>query len=174
MFDGVGRRRDKSSKQLVNIGANSLNGNERDCLFRNNRDGTFSEVSAQAGVLDRGAAMGVVWGDYDNDGDLDLFVSNMYANSRWAMFHPEFPAPVPWYFSWVPRSDVETIIDELTRGSTLLRNNGDGTFSDVSADAGVRDAQWGWGGQFLDYNNDGWLDVYAANGFVTGVLPDDV
>ncbi len=143
-------------------------------LYRNNGDGTFAEVAAEAGALDRGAAMGITWGDYDHDGNLDLFISNMYANSRWALFHGEFPPPVPWYFSWVPRSDIETIIDELTRGSTLLHNNGDGTFSDVSDAAGVRDGQWGWGAEFFDYNNDGWLDIYAANGFVTGPILDDV
>jgi hypothetical protein len=81
---------------------------------------------------------------------------------------------VPWYFSWVPRSDVDTIIDELTRGSTLLRNNGDGTFTDISDAAGIRDAQWGWAAAFFDYNNDGRLDIFATNGFVTGPLPDDV
>jgi hypothetical protein len=143
-------------------------------LFHNNGDGTFSNVAKQAGVLDRGAAMGISWGDYDNDGNLDLFVSNMYANSRWALFHPEFPPPIPWYLKWIPRSDIHRIVDELTRGSTLLRNNGDGTFTDVSADAGVRDAQWGWGAEFFDYNNDGGLDVYAVNGFVTGEFQDDV
>jgi hypothetical protein len=143
-------------------------------LFHNNRDGTFSNVTKQAGVLDRGAAMGLSWGDYDNDGDLDLFVSNMYANSRWALFHPEFPPPVPWYLLWIPRSDIHRIVDELTHGSTLLRNNGDGTFTDISDAAGVRDAQWGWGAEFFDYDNDGRLDVYAVNGFVTGVLLDDV
>jgi hypothetical protein len=151
-------------------------GNEfgHNALYRNDRDGTFTEVAASAGVLDRGAAMGVSWGDYDNDGHIDLFVSNMYANSRWVLFHPEFPSPVPWYFSWVPRSDVDQITDELTRGSSLLRNNGDGTFTDVSDAAGVRDCQWGWGAAFLDYNNDGWLDVYATNGFVSGRTTDDL
>ena len=151
-------------------------GNEfgTNALYRNNGDGTFTDVAAAAGAEDRGAAMGVAWGDYDNDGDPDIFVSNMYANSRWVLFHPEFPPPVPWYFSWVPRSDVDRIIEELTRGSTLLRNNGDGTFTDVSDAAGVRDTQWGWGAEFLDYNNDGQLDVYASNGFVTGNLPDDI
>jgi hypothetical protein len=143
-------------------------------LFRNARDGTFTNDTKRAGVLDRGAAMGLSWGDYDNDGNLDLLVSNMYANSRWALFHPEFPPPVPWYLLWVPRSDIHRIVDELTRGSTLLSNNGDGTFPDVSDDAGVRDAQWGWGAELFDYNNDGRLDVYAVNGFVTGVLLDDV
>lgn len=118
--------------------------------------------------------MGIAWGDYDNDGNLDLFISNMYANSRWALFHPDFPPPVPWYFSWVPRSNVDHIIDELSRGSTLLHNNGDGTFTDVSDQAGIRDGQWGWGAEFLDYNNDGRLDIYAANGFITGPVPDDI
>jgi len=151
-------------------------GNEfgTNALYRNNRDGTFTDVARAAGAEDRGAAMGVAWGDYDNDGDQDLFVSNMYANSRWVLFHPEFPPPVPWYFTWVPRSDVDTIIDDLTRGSSLLRNDGDGTFTDVSDVAGVRDTQWGWGAEFLDYNNDGQLDIYASNGFITGNLPDDI
>jgi hypothetical protein len=151
-------------------------GNEfgTNALYRNDRDGTFTEVAADAGALDRGAAMGVAWADYDNDGDLDLFVSNMYANSRWALFHPDFPSPVPWYLSWVPRQRIDQITDELSRGSTLLSNDGDGTFTDVSDAAGVRDAQWGWGVEFLDYDNDGWQDLYALNGFVTGNLPDDI
>jgi hypothetical protein len=143
-------------------------------LYRNNGDGTFTDVAKKAGVLDRGAAMGVDWGDYDNDGDLDLFVNNMYANSRWALVHPDYPPPVPWYFSWVPRVDVDTITDELTRGSSLLRNEGDGTFTDVSDAVGVRDCQWGWSAKFMDYDNDGWLDLYAANGFVSGPVKDDV
>jgi len=66
------------------------------------------------------------------------------------------------------------VIDELTRGSTLLHNNGNGTFTDVSERAGVRDAQWGWGVAFLDYDNDGRLDIFSQNGFLTGDLPDDI
>ena len=143
-------------------------------LYRNNRDGTFTNVAADAGVQDRGAAMGVAWGDYDNDGDLDLYVANMYANSRWALQNPDFPPPVPWYYSWVPRADVDAISDELTRGNTLLRNDGDGTFTDVSEPAGIRDCQWAWAAEFVDYNNDGRLDVFTTNGFVTNPIPDDV
>lgn len=98
----------------------------------------------------------------------------MYANSRWAIFHPEWPVPLPWWLRWAPRARVDAVIDELSRGNALLRNAGDGTFTDVSDAAGIRDAQWGWGVEFLDYNGDGRLDVYNANGMVTGPVLDDV
>lgn len=143
-------------------------------LYHNEHDGTFREVGDDAGAHERSAVMGVAWGDYDNDGHLDLYLSNMYANSRWALFHPEWPVPMPWYLRWAPRERVDTIIDELSRGGTLLRNDGDGTFTDVSDAAGIRDAQWGWGAEFVDYNGDGRLDIYNSNGMITGPLLDDV
>jgi hypothetical protein len=149
-------------------------------LYRNKGDGTFEDVSDASGARIRTAGMGVAWGDYDGDGRLDLFVSAMYANSRWALFHPDFPAPIPWYYRWLGHFTSEVkrrsdeIVEDLTRGSTLLRNNGNGTFTDVSEKAGVRDAQWGWGAEFLDYDNDGKLDIFSQNGFVTGELPDDI
>ena len=149
-------------------------------LYRNKGDGTFEDVSDSSGARIRTAGMGVAWGDYDGDGRLDLFVSAMYANSRWALFHPDFPAPIPWYYRWLGHFTSEVkrrsdeIVEDLTRGSTLLRNNGNGTFTDVSEKAGVRDAQWGWGAEFLDYDNDGKLDIFSQNGFVTGELPDDI
>jgi len=157
--------------------ANEFGGN---ALYHNERDGTFSERAATAGVVDGGAGMGAAWGDVDGDGSLDLFVSNMHANSAWALFHPDFPAPIPWFYRLLGfftdevqrRSD--DIIDRLTRGSTLYRNDGDGTFTDVSDAAGVRDAQWGWSAEFLDYDNDGRLDLYAVNGFISGPILDDV
>ena len=143
-------------------------------LYHNQHDGTFREVGDSTNARERSAVMGVAWGDYDNDGQLDLYLSNMYANSRWALFHPEWPVPMPWYLRWVPREQVDTIIDEMSRGGTLLHNNGDGTFTDVSDAAGIRDAQWGWGTEFVDYNGDGRLDIYNANGMITGPLLDDV
>ena len=70
--------------------------------------------------------------------------------------------------------EADKITDQLSRGSSLLRNNGDGTFTDVSDAAGVRDAQWGWGVEFLDYDNDGRLDLYSQNGFISGPIEDDL
>ncbi len=76
MFDGVGRRRDQTDGQLVAIGVNSLNGNERDCLFRNNGDGTFTDV-AYVNDADRVEdGRGVALLDYDRDGRVDVLVRN--------------------------------------------------------------------------------------------------
>ena len=72
------------------------------------------------------------------------------------------------------QKEADVITDRLLRGSTLFRNDGDGTFTDISDSAGVRDGQWGWAAEFLDYDNDGRLDLYAVNGFITGPLQDDL
>jgi len=149
-------------------------------LYRNEGDGTFTDRTTESGTADGGAGMGVAWGDADGDGDLDLYVSGMHANTGWALFHPDFPLPVPWRFRLLGlftdevRRRSEEFVDRLTRGSTLFRNDGDGTFADVSDEAGVRDAQWAWSAAFLDYDNDGDLDLYAANGFISGPVLDDV
>lgn len=76
MFDGVGRRRDQRSGELVSIGAHSLNGNERDCLFRNNGDGTFTDVAYvnQSDRVEDGRGVSVF--DYDQDGQLDVALRN--------------------------------------------------------------------------------------------------
>jgi hypothetical protein len=76
MFDGVGRRRDQKTGQLVSIGENSLNGNERDCLFRNNRDGTFTDT-AYVNRADRVEdGRGVALLDYNLDGAMDIVLRN--------------------------------------------------------------------------------------------------
>ena len=72
------------------------------------------------------------------------------------------------------QKESDAIIDRLSRGSALLRNDGDGTFTDISDSAGVRDGQWSWAGNFFDYDNDGDLDLHAVNGFVTGPREDDL
>jgi hypothetical protein len=158
--------------------ANEFGGN---VLFHNERDGTFRERADEAGVTDGGAGMGVAWADYDADGDLDLYVSNMHANSRWALFHPEFPSPIPWQYRMIGvlfpqrvQERSEQIIDGLTRGSSLYRNDGNGRFTDVSDATGLRDAQWGWAAEFLDYDDDGRLDLFVTNGFISGPILDDV
>jgi hypothetical protein len=76
MFDGVGRRQDQVSGQFLDIGQHSLNGRERNCLFRNNRDGTFTDVAwvNDADRLEDGRGLSVL--DFDRDGRLDLVLRN--------------------------------------------------------------------------------------------------
>jgi hypothetical protein len=107
-----------------------------DRFFVNNGDGTFTDRTKQAIGFDTKKGMNAEWGDYDNDGLLDVFVTNI--------------------------TD-----DYMREGNFLWRNNGDGTFSDVARETGVYDTGWGWGGKFFDYDNDGWLDLYVVNGWVS-------
>src|SRR5919201_3251991 len=76
MFDGVGRRRDQQTGQFLNIGQHSLNGYERDCLFRNNGDGTFTDVAYVNGAdrVEDGRGLAVL--GYERDGQLDLLLRN--------------------------------------------------------------------------------------------------
>ncbi len=108
-----------------------------DILFRNTGKGTFEDVTAEAIGHDTKKGMNAEAGDFDNDGDLDIFVTNVTE-------------------------------DFLYECNMLWQNDGRGRFVDVSQELGVCDTGWGWGGKFFDYNNDGWLDLYVANGFFTG------
>ena len=99
-------------------------------LYRNNRDGTFSDVTEKAGVAGRGYAMAVAVADYDNDGHEDLFVAGVHGNQ-------------------------------------LFHNNGNGTFSDVTEKAGLAGAKlqkyWSISAAWIDYDNDGHLDLFISN-----------
>jgi enediyne biosynthesis protein E4 len=107
--------------------------------LRNRADGTF-EDDALSPITDENG-MGSAVGDYDNDGDLDWFVSSI----------------------WDP--DGNPLGNWGVTGNRLYRNTGSGTFEDATTEAGVREGYWGWGSCFADLNNDGWLDLYHVNGF---------
>lgn len=134
----------------------------RNNLYRNRGDGTFSDVAAQAGVEDLAAGMSVSWGDYDGDGWLDLYVSNMWSSAGQRLtFNPAFAEVAA-------DGRVRAAFQRQARGNSLFRNNGDGTFGDVTLDAGVEFGRWAWSSGFLDYDNDGRLDVFVTNGYITG------
>jgi len=125
-------------------------------MYNNNGDGTFTDVTEAAGVGDTRWGQGTSFGDYDNDGDLDLYVSNYVAFSPGGLLFCTYgPQKVhygcsPW--NYPPQENV------------LYRNNGDGTFSDVTRSAGVADPEGrGLGAVFGDVNDDGWVDLYVPN-----------
>lgn len=100
--------------------------------FHNNM-GTY-EIQDSTHLTDDNGMGGFV-GDYDNDGDLDWFVTSIY--------QPQFGRT----------------------GNRLYRNDGNGVFTDVGLQANIQNGGWGWGGCFADFNNDGWLDVFHTNGY---------
>jgi FG-GAP-like repeat len=131
----------------------------RNSLYRNDH-GRFVDVAAKAGVEDSSAGMSVTWGDYNNDGRMDLYVSNMFSSAG---------NRIAYQRRFKPGADPKTLSDiqRHARGNSLFQNMGDGTFRDVSVEAGVTLGRWAWASLFADLNNDGWEDIYVANGFVT-------
>jgi hypothetical protein len=125
-------------------------------LYHNNGDGTFTDITARAGVAVGGWSSSAGFFDYDNDGKLDLFVGRYvdwnFQNNRYcgqnrpggrAYCHPD-------------------IFKGVT--NVLYRNNGDGTFRDVSGKAGIANPDGKTlGVSFADFDSDGWIDIYVAN-----------
>ena len=112
-----------------------------DKVYHNNGKGTFSDVSVTAIGVDTKKGMNADLGDFDNDGFLDVYVTNI----------------------------TEPYLHEC---NMLWRNNGDSSFSDVSTALGTCDTRWGWGAKFIDYDNDGFQDIYVQNGFISGGKKD--
>jgi hypothetical protein len=128
-------------------------------LFENLGKGRFRDVAPELGAEDFGNGMAASWADYDNDGKQDLFVSNMrsYAGERIA--HSEdFPGDAA----------ARAKLERFAKGNTLLRNTGNGGFEEVESWAPL-DAKWAWGNVFFDYDNDGDLDLYVANGMFSNL-----
>lgn len=124
-------------------------------LFRNLGNGKFADVTARAGLAEPGFSSSAAWFDYDNDGKLDLFVGN--------------------YVEWSVETDQFCTLDNKNKSyctpqtykgqsSQLYRNRGNGTFENVTARAGVEDPTGKTlGVALLDYDDDGWMDLFVAN-----------
>ena len=123
----------------------------------------FEDRAETQGALDPGNGMGVSIGDYNNDGRLDLYVTNMSSTAGNRILSRLFP-----------ESDSEGgMLYKLAAGNTLLQGNSDGSFTDVTDQVGPFEAGWAWGGVFVDFDNDGWEDLYSTNGFISGKLMKD-
>jgi enediyne biosynthesis protein E4 len=133
----------------------------RNQLFHNNHDGTFTDVTAKAGVaggiLDgrKMWSVSALWIDYNNDGLLDLFVSNY---CKWEVNKDPVCGPKPEQRSYCHPQNYAPL------PNTLYRNNGDGTFTDVSAETGIGKYRGkGMGAVMADYDGDGFPDIFVAN-----------
>ena len=120
-------------------------------LVRNDGDGVFVDITEESGTADIGFGMGASWGDYDNDGAQDLYVTNMYSKAGKRItalagaLGQEFAA--------------------MAEGNSLFHQDEDG-FDRVTP-SGVNAAGWSWGGQFIDVDLDGQLDLFALSGYYT-------
>ena len=172
-------------------------------LFLNEGDGTFKEVAHLHGIDHRGFVKGIACGDYDNDGDLDLYLSHMgeknvlYRNDldsgEWGFTDVSTEAGVSealqsfptWFFDYDNDGDLDLFVGsfagfegdnldgvaadylglptDLAR-AWLYRNNSDGTFTNVAHQLGIDDVMLAMGANFGDIDNDGFLDVYVGTG----------
>lgn len=134
----------------IYVSVSGLNGNTKNQLFVNNGDLTFNENASEYGLADSGNSIQSAFFDYDNDGDLDVFVAN----------YPVIPLTMPNYFyhDKIQKNKPE-------ESGHLFRNEGNGKFKDVTATTGVQNYGLSLGIAVSDFNNDGWQDFYVSNDF---------
>lgn len=128
--------------------------------FYENRDGTFVDIAEQAGVLDIGSGMSVSWADHNRDGLMDLYVGNMFSSAGRRITSQQKFRPKE-------ATEIREIYQRLAKGNSLFTNLGDGNFVETGQQAGVELGRWSWSSLFVDLNNDGWEDLFVANGYMT-------
>jgi len=186
--DGLGKGAafaDVNGDGLVDLYLSNTGGANK--LFLNQGDGTFKDATATAGkgVDFPGFSMGSVFGDYDNDGDQDLYLANggqyvieanvLFANNGDGTFSDvtskagvglkDFTYSAS-FVDYDNDGDLDLYCANygIDAKNILYRNNGDGTFTDATDQAGVGDKSWSWMGVWADVDNDGDADLYVVNG----------
>jgi Flp pilus assembly protein TadD/peroxiredoxin len=136
-------------------------------LYHNKGKGTFSDIAGSAGVLDIGPGMSGCWFDANNDGRMDLYVSDMWeaAGTRLTA-QPDFMPHAP--------EAVRALYRRHARGNSLFLSEGALRFGDVTAQAGAERAGWSWSGFAWDFDSDGHEDIYVCTGMVSGPDPNDL
>ena len=135
-------------------------------LYRNNGDGTFTDVAAELGVEDVGAGMSVSWLDYDRDGAPDLYVGNMWTATGLRISRQD-------NFKQASSPQIRAQYQKHAMGNSLFRN-GKEKFEDKTQAAGVGMGRWAWSSDAFDFDHDGYPDLYVTNGMVSGSSPYDL
>jgi len=152
--------------------------NQNEFLYLNNNDGTFTKNTTSAIANDGNASQGASWGDYDHDGDLDLYVANfnqpnaLFENGGGGVFTKVTTGAIATDreistgCSWVDLDndgDLDMFVTNLGTNESLYRNNGDRTFTKVTEGGIVNDRGFSQSASWADYDNDGDMDVFVAN-----------
>jgi hypothetical protein len=160
---------------------------DENALYYNQGDNTFSNQTISRGLSDPRISMGSIFFDYDQDGDLDLYLTHdnnqpniLYQNDGTGYFTDVSVASGTNYAGFGMGVDVGDINNDglldmyITNlyDNVLLLNQGDGTFSDITSTAGINDLGMGWGVTFLDFDNDSYLDIYIVNDSYFSPLPN--
>ncbi len=136
-------------------------------LYRNNGNGTFTDVAREAGVLDTGAGMSVCWLDYNNDGRQDLYVADMWTAAGLRV------TPLKSFMPDTPE-EIRALYRKHAMGNSLFQNEGRNGFRDRTAAAGVGMGRWAWSSDAWDFDQDGYPDLYIANGMISGPKKQDL
>ncbi|MBC8370072.1 MAG: VCBS repeat-containing protein [Planctomycetes bacterium] len=140
-------------------------------LIRNDGGGKFTDITEQANVADVGFGMGVAFGDYDNDGLQDLYVTNMFSKAARRVTSFFTPGRINYDADLLKGEGIDPLFEQLGRGNSMFHNLGGGEWDKVSEDGKAMHSTefggWGWGAQFADFNNDGFLDLYGPAGYYT-------
>ena len=126
--------------------------------FYRNHKGAFRDEAGAAGVENVAPGMSAAWFDYDGDGRPDLYVSNMWTPAGQRVVEDA---------AFVPGRDLEAAWQSHTRGNSLYRNTGEGRFTEVGAQEGVRVGRWSWSADGLDFDNDGSPEIHICAGMMT-------
>jgi tetratricopeptide (TPR) repeat protein len=136
-------------------------------LYRANGNGTFTDVAAEAGVEDVGAGMSGCWLDFDNDGRQDLYVADMWTAAGLRVSQQE-------NFQKESSKEIRDLYRKHAMGNSFFQNCGTGSFVDASARSGTTMGRWAWLSDAWDFNHDGFLDLYIANGMISGETRKDL
>jgi hypothetical protein len=127
-------------------------------LLLNQRDGKFKEKLLAQGPADFGS-MGVTCGDLHGEGNIDLYVANMYSKAGARVISNILPGTYS--------DKIMSTMRQFVAGSQLWRNKGGGEFEPLGKQYGVAAIGWAYGAALVDLDNDGWLDIYATAGFIS-------
>jgi hypothetical protein len=157
-------------------------------LFHNNGDGTFAKITSGNIVTDGGASYGCAWGDYDDDGFLDLFVANfnqnnfLYHNNRDGTFTRITSGRIvndggaSQGCAWGDYDNdglLDLFVANRNQRNFLYHNEGNGVFTAITNGAVVNDIGYSWSPAWVDYDNDGFLDLFVVNGPPSGPGQND-